>query len=241
MITYRGVPQDKIADSIEAARGFVLSLECGSIIEDHIFEITTDQINTIRTVKEKDQLIHFMHHMIKPNFLWVVDLFRQHGMYNTKGVGRRIALNLESWEAFEGPDEVRYSEVYEAVLDHLMDYEDPTDEQIENYYLSLPADYLNNFGVVVDLTDTKKRNQLFNDIKKILKHYEKRYEFNHISTGTIGNPKAEPRLKGITFRTTLEGALDVAMALSDETVVDWNGDPMNFNSTPLFKPESPKP
>ncbi len=219
MLTYQGVPQDKIADSVLQARAFVETLGCDPIITGHMAQLTDDVIAAIRDAATHKDLVAAVAE-VKSVFLFSGDLFAGHAIVNTGGQGTKVTYDLSAWGAFSGARHLVLTPLDVAIEQHLKTLPSPTMEQVNATFQNKPDQYISRYALVCDTSS--KREALMNKVNAIAAvlqpFWDKGDEGSmRMMIGMLNHNDPDDH-RGIVFETSLEAARAVAKAFPQDVI-----------------------
>jgi hypothetical protein len=236
MVTYKGQTAEHIANSIYEAKVFVKELGCEREINNHIDQISMHDIEAIRIASSNDEL-RLLVRSAESTLLFMSDLFAVHGVLDTHGKGRYIANNLNAWDAFNGARVLAEYEIDRAIKRHLLEFDEPTEKQVESYMRSKPASYIDFYGLECDIKSEGSRAAIMMEVAAALEPFEAIDEVDAMGYGIVGDRYAKDgdRKTGIMFMTSRAGAEAVAKALPEYDVLDPKGNKITPPSKPAPK------
>lgn len=240
MLTYKGIPQDEIAISIDNARAFAASLDLDPVITQHLAQITDSAVDDIRNASTREDLVAAVEN-VRITYLFAADLFMAHGMVDTNGEGASVARDLYSWGAFSGARHLALTQTDVAIENHLRALTPPTNAQADAFFNALPASYIGRYAIICDTNDRADIDAKVETLRDVLEPFWAKGDSGSMRIMIGGLNHLDPRrFSGLVFETSREAARAVAAAFPNDVIRDVNGDEVKADEAPATRTQRPQ-
>lgn len=225
---YRGVNQNEVAQSIEAAAEFLTEMNIGpecnqlaaSIIEGN-------KLENIRQAQTDAELVTAVNKSgAESAFIRLAKALYYHAHANTDGKGLEVLKGLSKWGAIGGARDMALHPSDEEINRHLSQL-----PEIENIHAPIPGieQPFNTYGLTLKNASALSEKEAWGlyqeklapKVREILEPFFAKNEVRMVGVGLIGNWQNTKNPKnGVAFEATREAAQAVADAFPEHDVIN---------------------